>query len=125
VIVLLDTHALLWALEDSPRLSGPARAAIEDTGNIVLASVVSGVEIAIKRSLGRLEVPDDDLQEAIEAMGFATRLLTFADARHLAALPPHHKDPFDRLLVAQALSDGIPVVTCDPLVARYPIQTIW
>jgi len=124
VIVLLDTHALLWALDASPRLSATARAVIEDTGNVILVSVASAWEIASKQAQGRLEVPDE-LEAALAAAGFVKRLITFADVRRLAALPLHHSDPFDRILVAQALEDGAPVVTQDPLVARYPIQVIW
>jgi PIN domain nuclease of toxin-antitoxin system len=124
MIVLLDTHALIWALEDSPRLSPAARAVIEDTGNVVLASVASGWEIAIKTALGRLEVPGD-LEQAIEAAGFTRRLVTFGDTRRLESLPFHHKDPFDRMLVVQALEDGVPIVSCDPLVAQYQTQIIW
>lgn len=124
MIVLLDTHALIWSLEDSTRLSAPARAVIEDAGNVVLASATSGWEITIKKALGRLTAPDD-LEAVIEAAGFTKRPITFADAQRVGMLPPHHKDPFDRMLVAQALVDGVPIVTVDPLLARYPIQIIW
>ena len=124
MILLLDTHALIWALEDSPRLSATARAAIADGKNQVLVSVASGWEIAIKRALGRLDTPDD-LEEAIDAAGFDKRLVTFADARRLGSLPAHHRDPFDRMLVAQALEDGVPIVSCDPQIARYQVQIVW
>jgi PIN domain nuclease of toxin-antitoxin system len=124
MIVLLDTHSLIWSLEDSPRLSASARRVIEDTNNVVLASVASGWEIAIKKALGRLEAPDD-LEAAIEGAGFTKRVVTFSDVRTLSSLPPHHKDPFDRMLVAQALEEGVPLVSCDPLLAQYQIQIIW
>lgn len=124
MIVLLDTHALIWSLEDSPRLSPAARNAIEDAANVVLASAASAWEITIKRALGRLSVPDN-LEDAIEAAGFMKRSITFQDAQRLGSLAPHHRDPFDRMLVAQALVDGIPIISCDPLVAQYPIQIIW
>lgn len=124
MIVLLDTHALIWALEDSPRLSAAARAAIVDRDNRVLVSAASGWEIAIKRALGRLDTPDD-LEAAIDGAGFTKRPITFADARRIESLPAHHKDPFDRMLVAQALEDGVPLVSCDPLIARYQVQLIW
>lgn len=124
MIVLLDTHALLWALDASPRLSTTARDVIEDTGNIILASVVSAWEIEIKKALGQLEAPND-LEDVLEAAGFLKRLVTFADVRQLGALPAHHKDPFDRMLVAQALAEGVPLVSADPQIARYPIQVIW
>ncbi|MEJ7730411.1 MAG: type II toxin-antitoxin system VapC family toxin [Polyangiaceae bacterium] len=124
MIVLLDTHALLWALGDSERLSPPAREIIEDAGNVVLTSAASAWEIAIKRALGRLSVPDD-LEAVVDAAGFTRRTITFADAQRAGQLPPHHRDPFDRMLVAQALVDGVPVVSCDPLIARYPVQVLW
>jgi PIN domain nuclease of toxin-antitoxin system len=124
VIVLLDTHALVWALEASPRLSATARGVIEEPRNVVLVSVASAWEIEMKKALGRLEVPDD-LEAALEAAGFLKRLVTFAAVRRLAALPAHHGDPFDRILVAQALEEGAPIVSGDPMIARYPIQVIW
>jgi PIN domain nuclease of toxin-antitoxin system len=124
VILLLDTHALIWALEDSPRLSASARTMIEDGSNIVMTSAVSAWEISIKRSLGRLDAPDD-LGAAIDAVGFSRRLITFADVDRLASLPDHHRDPFDRMLVAQALEDGAPIVSRDPEIAKYPLQVIW
>ena len=123
MIVLLDTHALLWALHDGP-LSATARDIIEDASNTVLVSVVSAWEMAIKRALGRLETPDD-LEAAMIDAGFLKRLVTFGDVRKLAALPALHKDPFDRMLIAQAMSEGVPLVSKDPEVARYPIQVIW
>lgn len=124
MIVLLDTHTLIWSLEDSPRLSTTARRVIEDTSNVVLASAASGWEIAIKRTLGRLDAPDD-LEAAVEAAGFTKRVITFADVFRLGSLPGHHKDPFDRLLVAQAMEEGAPLVSCDPLISMYQIQIIW
>lgn len=124
MIVLLDTHTLLWALEDSPRLSTTARSIIEDTGNVILVSVVSAWEIALKKSLGRLSAPDD-LEAAVEAVGFTKRPVTFADAERLSALPLLHRDPFDRMLVCQALGDATPIVGCDPEMARYAVQMVW
>ena len=124
LILLLDTHALIWSLEDSPRLSPTARSAIEDGGNVVLASAASAWEIAIKKTLGRLEAPDD-LEHAIEDAGFTARPITFADVHRMTSLPDHHRDPFDRMLVAQALVEGVPIVSCDPQIARYQIQIIW
>jgi PIN domain nuclease of toxin-antitoxin system len=124
VIVLLDTHALIWALESSRRLSAAAREVIEDSANTILVSVVSAWEIATKKAHGRLDTPDN-LEDVIEAAGFFKRVVTFADVRHLAVLPAHHKDPFDRMLVAQAMQEGSPLVSSDPQIARYPIQVIW
>jgi PIN domain nuclease of toxin-antitoxin system len=124
VRLLLDTHALLWALDASPRLSSTVRALLEDTGNEILVSAVSAWEIAVKVGLGRLEVPDD-LEEVVQAAGFLRRHITFADAGQLRALPMHHRDPFDRMLIAQALVDGIPIASADARLRAYPVQLLW
>lgn len=122
--VLLDTHALIWALEGSSKLSKAARRAIENTQNDVLVSAASAWEIAIKKAMGKLSVPDD-LIEVIDAAGFVRRPLGFAEARRLESLPALHTDPFDRMLVAHALEEGAVLVTRDREIARYPVQTIW
>lgn len=122
--VLLDTHALLWALEDSPDLSLAARGIILSLQNEVLVSSVSAWEIAVKAALGKLEAPSA-VSSAVDDAGFIRRLVRFEDCEKLAELPHHHRDPFDRMLVAQALVDGIPVITRDALIRQYPIQTIW
>lgn len=97
--VLLDTHALLWALDGSENLSQLARHAILTLENEVLVSSVSGWEIAIKRALGKLDAPRE-LGAAIDDAGFVRRLIRFEDCENLAALPSHHRDPFYRMLVA-------------------------
>ena len=122
--VLLDTHALLWSLSGDPQLSDVARSVIEDLENEVLVSSVSAWEINIKRALGKLEAPVE-LGAAVVAAGLLPRLLRFEDCERLEQLPMLHRDPFDRMLVAQALVDGVPIVTRDPALARYPVQTIW
>ena len=122
--LLLDTHAVLWALEDSPLLSPTARRAIEDSSNEVIVNAASAIEIAIKRSLGKLRAPADLLGAAKDA-GFITSAIGFSEAAVLETLPWHHNDPFDRLLVAHALVAGIPIVTRDPQIARYQIQVVW
>ncbi|HXN33862.1 MAG TPA: type II toxin-antitoxin system VapC family toxin [Polyangiaceae bacterium] len=122
--LMLDTHALIWALERSPRLSKTARRAVEDMGNEVLVSAVSAWEIAIKKSLGRLKVPDDLLQATDEA-GFLRRSLGFAEASRLETLPRHHGDPFDRMLIAHAMEEGASIVTRAPEIAKYRVQIIW
>jgi PIN domain nuclease of toxin-antitoxin system len=122
--VLLDTHAVLWALGDSALLSPTARRAIEDPANDVVVSAVSAIEIAIKKSLGKLRVPPD-FAEAVSNAGFTTIALGFPEAVILEALPWHHHDPFDRLLVAQALAAGMPIVTRHPEMARYQVQIVW
>ena len=122
--LLLDTHALIWALEGSARLSKTARSLIEDTSNEVFVSVVSAWEVAIKKALGRLRVPDD-LIEATDEAGFVRRSIGFAEARRLESLPPHHSDPFDRMLVAHALEEGTTIVTRDPDIGRYQVPIVW
>lgn len=122
--LLLDTHALIWALEDNPQLSVRAREAIQDPGNEVLVSSVSAVEIAIKKSIGKLRAPPG-LSEVIAEAGFTQVTLGFAEAATLETLPWHHNDPFDRLLVATALVSGVPIVTRDPEIARYQVQIVW
>ncbi len=102
----------------SARLPKTARSLIEDPSNEVLVSVVSAWEIAIKKALGRLRVPDD-LIEATDQAGFVRRPLGFAEARRLESLPPNHNDPIDRMLVAHALEEGATIVTRDRDIARY------
>ena len=122
--VLLDTHALVWALSGDERLSVSARDVVTDPTNDVLVSVVSAWEMAVKRALGKLRAPSD-LEVVIAEAGFVQRLVLFGDCERLAALPPIHRDPFDRMLVCQALEEGIPIVTRDEAIARYPVQTVW
>jgi PIN domain nuclease of toxin-antitoxin system len=124
MIVLLDTHALLWSLEDSHQLSPTARLILEDAGNVILASAVSAWEITIKKGLGRLHAPAD-LESVVDAVGFTKRAITFADAERLESLPLHHRDPFDRMLIAQAFVDGVAIVSRDPVFASYSVPVIW
>lgn len=124
VKLLLDTHALIWALANDRRLSKRARAAIEDGGNDVFTSAASAWEIAIKTSAGKLHAPSD-LVEAADKVGFVLRPVTFADVAALRALPPIHRDPFDRMLVAQAQLDNAVLVTKDALIRQYPVSVLW
>jgi PIN domain nuclease of toxin-antitoxin system len=121
---LVETHALLWWLDDAPGLSGRARDAIADPGNDPLVSTATMWEIAIKRSLGKLRVPED-LVDEIDDAGFSWLPVAAEHAWAVSALPPHHRDPFDRLLVAQALGERVPVVTRDPQLAAYGVETWW
>jgi PIN domain nuclease of toxin-antitoxin system len=122
--MLLDTHALIWALEGSPKLSKAARRAIEAPQHEIIVSAASAWEIAIKKAMGRLSVPDD-LAEAVDEAGFVRRSIGFGEARRLATLPHHHSDPFDRMLIAHALEEGAAIVTRDAQIARYSVETIW
>ncbi len=126
--VLLDTHALLWWLEDTPALSAKAREVIGDPGTTVLVSTVSIWEVAIKARLGRLDVPDD-------LEGFFTRQLSEngfdvlpVHLRHAALvrhLDDHHRDPFDRLFVSQARCEKVSLVSKDQWLQAYDVEVIW
>ena len=121
--LLLDTHAFLWWLADAPQLSDAARKAIGDERNEVFVSAASGWEIAIKRQLGKLQAPDD-LDAAVEAEGFSHLPISFFHGEQAGLLPGHHRDPFDRMLVAQAQAEGLVIVTADPKLALYGVRTL-
>jgi len=122
--LLVDTHVLLWWLADDPALTDTARASIADPANEPLVSAASVWEIAIKRALGKLSAPDD-LPDVIASEGFAWLPVEARHAWEVRALPFHHRDPFDRLLVAQARADSLPVVTGDPWFAAYGVGVRW
>jgi PIN domain nuclease of toxin-antitoxin system len=121
---LVDTHALLWWLADDPALSSPARDALADPGNEPLVSTVSVWEIAIKRSLGKLTAPDD-LPDRIAEEGFAWLPVSASHAWQVRALPAYHRDPFDRLLIAQAFTESVPIITADARFADYDVGVCW
>jgi PIN domain nuclease of toxin-antitoxin system len=123
--LLLDTHALLWALETPARLPAWIRAAIEDTGNEVFVSAASAWEIAIKQLLGRLSVPRVDLASALRAAGLAELPITLAHAERIRSLPPLHRDPFDRMLVGQAQAEGLSLVSRDAAIRQYQVTVLW
>jgi len=122
--LLVDTHALLWWLTDDAALSPAAREAVAAPATEPLVSAASVWEIAIKRSLGKLTAPDD-LPERIVDGGFSWLPVSPAHAWQVRDLPPHHRDPFDRLLVAQALTERLPVVTADARFAEYGVDVRW
>jgi PIN domain nuclease of toxin-antitoxin system len=122
--LLVDTNALLWWLADDPALSGAARDCIADPANEPLVSAASVWEIAIKRSLGKLTVPDD-LPDRIAGEGFAWLPVSSPHAWQVRALPMHHRDPFDRLLVAQALYERLPIVSADAHLSPYGVDVRW
>ena len=122
--LLLDTHALLWWLTDDPALSTPARDALADPGNELLVSAASIWEVAIKRSLGKLTAPDD-LPDRIADQGFSWLAVSAAHAWQVRELPAHHRDPFDRLLIAQALIEGVAIITTDARFNEYGIEVYW
>jgi len=120
--LLLDTHALLWWLADA-ELTDEARHAIADPDRLVAVSAASIWEIAIKREIGKLDAPDGAGGVA-EAAGFDPLGITFAHAAAAGALPPHHRDPFDRMLVAQARIEGLTIMTRDLAFAGYDVEVM-
>lgn len=120
--LLLDTHIVLWQFSGERALPASTRATIERADDL-LFSVVSFAEIGVKAAIGKLEVPDD-LAEHIRASGLRVLGLSPAHGLGVAKLPAHHRDPFDRLLIAQAITDGLAVVTADARFSDYPITVI-
>ena len=126
--MLLDTHVILWAVFESHRLSTRARQLMADPANVLLFSAVSAWEIAAKVGTGRLtlHVPVTEFLDAQRTRLKLTDLpLTLVQAAGIANLPNYHKDPGDRLLVAQALAEGVPILTIDSQIRRYPVQVLW
>jgi len=121
--LLLDTHVLLWWLQNSKRLGKKARKLIGDPHNEIYVSAVSGWEIAIKRNMGKLKAPDA-LENVIEESGFLPLPITFFHGEQAGQLPPHHRDPFDRMLIAQAQAEGLVIITSDEHFGLYGIKTI-
>jgi PIN domain nuclease of toxin-antitoxin system len=126
--VLLDTHAWLWFVVGDNRLSPAARSCIEDPGNEKLVSPASYWETAIKISIGKVTTPqpyDRFVEHAIAGQGFSLLPILPAHVSALISLPFHHRDPFDRLLVAQSLVERIPMVSIDATLDAYSIQRLW
>jgi PIN domain nuclease of toxin-antitoxin system len=121
--LLLDTHVLLWWLDDPKQLSRAARRAIQDGANPVYISAAVAWEITIKKALGKLDAPDD-LEDVIEANRFLPLPITIPHALAVRSLPHHHRDPFDRILIAQALHEGFRLVNRDSEIAKYPVPQI-
>ncbi len=120
--LLLDTHLLLWSAGQPDRLSAEARSLLQDPANDLVFSVASLWEITIKRGLGRADfrVEPRVLRRGLRDHGYIELAIAADHALAVDLLPPLHKDPFDRLLLAQAVMEGITLLTADPLVARYP-----
>lgn len=125
---LLDTHTFLWWITDDTRLSPRARKLIGEGDNKLYFSAASGWEIAIKARLGRISfraepgafIPGQLARNAIEVLP-----VTLSHALHVYDLPTHHRDPFDRLLVAQSQLEDMPLLTADPLLAEYAVEIVW
>lgn len=126
--LLLDTHALLWFLTNDASLSDRARSAVEDSANVTFVSAASLWEIAIKVSLGKLKLPApyvDIFPRQLDLNGFALRPITPTHCAALLTLPFHHRDPFDRALLAQATSEGMTLVTNDGQFGPYAVPLLW
>lgn len=125
--VLLDTHVWLWMQAEPGRFSDGARDTITDLANELLFSAASSWEIAIKWSLGKLDLPeppDRYVPDRLASSGVTALPILHGHALAVAHLTRHHRDPFDRLLVAQAQAEGLPLLTADPAFDRYPIEVI-
>lgn len=121
--LLLDTHTLLWWAEDDPRLPAATDARIR-RADLALVSIASAWEIAIKVSLGRLIVPMA-LEDVLDEAGFVLLPVTMAHTAEVARLPHHHRDPFDRMLVAQARTESLALVSRDRVFERYDVSLLW
>ncbi|MGL4880515.1 MAG: type II toxin-antitoxin system VapC family toxin [Waterburya sp.] len=120
---LLDTHALIWWLSKNPTLSSQAHQAIANPDNLVFVSAASAWEIAIKKSLGKLETPND-LVEQIEKKRFKSLAISIEQALMVEQLPLHHQDPFDRILIAQARYLNLTIITRDNKFNSYDVNLI-
>jgi PIN domain nuclease of toxin-antitoxin system len=126
--LLLDTHTLLWFLTNDSSLSARARGAIEDSANVARVSAASIWDVAIKFALGKLKLPApyaDIFPRQLETNGFGLLPITPAHCATLLSLPFHHRDPFDRLLLAQARTEGMTLVTDDGQFEPYGVALLW
>lgn len=125
--ILLDTHVWLWLQATPERLPEPSLELVHDPENEILLSAASSWEIAIKYALGRLPLPEPPAEyvpSRVAASGTSPLPIEHRHALHVASLPRHHRDPFDRLLVAQASLEGLPLLTADPAFRPYNIELI-
>jgi PIN domain nuclease of toxin-antitoxin system len=122
-VLLLDTHVLLWWLDDPSLIAGDARELIADPRRPVFVSAAAAWEITIKRQLGKLDAPDD-LEDALERERFQHLPIAIRHAVAVAELPPIHGDPFDRIQIAQARLEGLTIVTRDGWIPRYDVRCL-
>ena len=126
--ILLDTHAFLWLVTDSPLLSPRARDLFLDSDNQLLLSAVTGFEIAIKHGFGKLQLaepPAAFIENRIRNNAMTPLPITLAHTYGLVDLPAIHRDPFNRLLVAQARFEQVPLLSADTILSEYPIERLW
>jgi PIN domain nuclease of toxin-antitoxin system len=122
---LLDTHALIWALSTPRRLPAHVASTLRDSEQEVYFSPASTWEIAIKSALGKITADLRQIVEGARAADFEELPIKVAHTQRVPELPAHHRDPFDRLLVAQAIEEHLTIVSHDPLVAQYPVPRLW
>jgi PIN domain nuclease of toxin-antitoxin system len=128
VKLLLDTHTFLWLVTDHPNLSDQARSIFLDRSNELFCSAVTGFEICVKFSLGKLklaEPPREFIENRIRNNALSPLPVSLAHTFRLAHLPFHHRDPFDRPLVAQAQEEDLPLLSADKMLSDYGIERIW
>ena len=126
--LLLDTCVFLWLTTDAPELSQTAKALFQDIGNTVYLSSVSAWEIIVKHALGKLPLPDRAeafIQRQCESHFIESLPLETKAVFHLSHLPNHHRDPFDKMLICQAIEHGLTILTADKMIIQYPVSTIW
>jgi PIN domain nuclease of toxin-antitoxin system len=125
--LLIDTNAFLWFCEDNPKLSSIAKKYIENSSNTSFISMASLWEIAIKISLGKmkLKIPFDKFIYLVEENGFEILSITFEHTLVISKLEFHHRDPFDRLIIAQGIVEDIPIISTDSAFDKYKINRIW
>jgi PIN domain nuclease of toxin-antitoxin system len=126
--LLLDTHALLWWFTDDPKLSEVARESIANEANVILVSAASAWEIATKYRLGKLPIGGEVLrrfQELVAADGFIHLPMNYLQSIRAGGYSMDHRDPFDRMLAAQAELEGVPLLTVDPAFEAFPVNVLW
>jgi PIN domain nuclease of toxin-antitoxin system len=126
--IIIDTCIFLWFIENNPKLSSTALSLIEDKGNDILLSLTSIWEIAIKYSIGKLiftKAYDIFIREQIDINSFDILPINFDHISTVAVLPLHHRDPFDRMIISQAIVEGLPIISSDTAFDDYPIKRLW
>lgn len=126
--VLLDTHVFLWWITDAPQLPPHVRDLIADGGNELFLSAASCWEIAIKAQLGKIMLPtrpDVFIADQMAANAIQSLSVESSHALRVSLLPPHHRDPFDRMIIAQSQLENLPIITSNPFFPKYKVKTIW
>ena len=125
--VLVDTHVWIWSLADPNRLSPECRSLLSSSRNVIYLSAASAWELAIKAALGKIELPEPVetyVPTRMARQGITALPITHTHALTVSTLPPHHRDPFDRLLIAQAIVERLPILTADAAFDRYGVEVI-